>query len=62
MTNGDRIRAMSNEELAEWFAPHMMCNLCLKKDKPYGCDTEECKRYALMYMQQEVIKNAVQRQ
>lgn len=59
MTNGDKIRAMSDEELAEWFAPHMMCNLCRKKDKPEGCDREECKKYALIYMREEAEENEI---
>lgn len=54
MTNGDRIRQMTDEEIAEWFAPHMMCKLCDKKDKPSGCSKDECKKYALIYMKKEL--------
>ena len=57
MTNGDRIRQMTDEDLAEWFAPHMMCNICDKKDM-YGCDRNECKKYALAYMKKEVSEDA----
>lgn len=28
MTNGDRIRAMSNKELAEWICSHMTAECC----------------------------------
>lgn len=54
VTNGDRIRAMDDEQLAEWFAPHMMCNICVKNNKPCGCNLNECKKYALAYMKKEV--------
>ena len=59
-TNADRIRQMTDEELAEWFAPNMMCNLCDKKDKPYGCNHEECVKYALIYMKKAVSEDACQ--
>lgn len=58
MTNGDKVRQMSDEELADWFAPHMMCDICEKNDKPDGCDRNECKKYALAYMKQEVSEDA----
>lgn len=53
MTNGDKIRSMTDEELAEWFAPYMMCNECERRLESYGCDKEECKKYALIYMKKE---------
>lgn len=43
-SNADRIRQMTDEELAEWFAPHMMCNICDKNNKPCGCNRNECKK------------------
>ncbi len=58
LTNGDRIRAMTDEELAEWFAPHMMCNECERRLKSYGCDKGECAKYALIYMKREVSEEA----
>lgn len=58
LTNGDRIRAMTDEELAEWFAPHMMCNECERRLKSYGCDKGECAKYALFYMKREVSEDA----
>lgn len=60
-TNGDYIRKMTDEELAEWFAPHMMCNICDKKNKPVGCvgcNRDECRKYALVYMKHVVIEDA----
>ena len=59
LTNGDHIRQMTDEELAEWFAPNMMCNLCDKKDKPDGCNQEECMKYALIYMKKVASEDAV---
>lgn len=58
MTNGDKIRAMTDEELADWFAPHMMCNICDKKNKPVGCNQNECRKYALVYMKRKVSEDA----
>lgn len=58
MTNADRIRQMTDYELAEWFAPHMMCELCDKKDKPFGCNKDECMKYALIYMKKVVSEDA----
>ena len=41
MTNGDRIRQMSNEELAEWlnaqFGIDTACNVCNKDFCKIGC-------------------------
>ena len=43
MTNGDRIRQMSNEELAEWlneiFGFDTACNVCDKDFCEFGCIT-----------------------
>jgi len=58
MTNADCIRQMTDEELADWFAPHMMCNICDKDNKPVGCNRNECRKYALAYMKREVRDNA----
>ena len=58
MTNGDKIRAMTDEELAKWFAPYMMCNECERRLKSYGCDEGECAKYALFYMKREVSEDA----
>lgn len=53
-TNADHIRHMTDEQLAEWFAPHIRCSICDKKDKPHGCNLNECKKYALAYMKKKV--------
>lgn len=52
-SNGDRIRQMTDEELAEWFAPHMKCGICANKNNPIGCTQKECIKYALEYMKKE---------
>lgn len=57
-TNADRIRQMTDEEIAEWFTPYMRCSICDKKDKPRGCDWNKCKKYALAYMKKEVSEDA----
>lgn len=42
-TNGDRIRAMNNEELADWFfAYRTMCEKCIYVTD--GCDFDKCKQ------------------
>ena len=52
MTNGDRIRQSTDEELAERMALEMDCNICpLQSDK--GCDGD-CELGALMWLKQEV--------
>lgn len=59
-SNCDFIRHMVDEELADWFAPHMMCHMCDKENKPVGCvgcNKDECRKYALIYMKKEVQKN-----
>ncbi len=36
MTNGDRIRAMTDKELAHWWCYKRPCDRC-PHDTPYGC-------------------------
>ena len=47
MTNGDRIRQMSNEELAEL----LDCDFCIYKDKTY-CN-KECEEGIKAYLESE---------
>ena len=56
-SNGDFIRHMTDEELADWFAPCMMCHMCDKENKPVGCNKDECRKYALRYMKNGVNTN-----
>lgn len=50
MTNGDRIRQMSNEELMEW-----MCAICAnnKDECEYNCNSD-CKADVKAYLDMEV--------
>ena len=51
-TNADRIRAMSDEELAEWFAEIVSCKLC---DRLILCTgNSECKEAYLQWLKSEV--------
>ena len=59
MTNADRIRAMSDEELAEWLSPIADCVRCYTwgKDNPFDmrpCYTGEkrCKQLWLDWLQE----------
>lgn len=49
ITNGDRIRSMSNEELAEFFALAFMCDGCPLKDVECIGDGETARTYAHCY-------------
>ena len=57
MTNADRIRAMTDEELAEWIAVHMECETCMYFIRETGlCDypmTYGCKDAMLDWLKQE---------
>ena len=57
MTNGDRIRKMTDEELAEWFAPHFMCTECDNRSMSISCSRDDCKKYALLYLKKEEKEN-----
>ena len=56
-TNGDKIRQMTDEELAEWLIGHDNCDICALCS--FGaCRTEsECKNGVLEWLKQEVEKN-----
>ena len=55
MTNGDKIRQMSNEELAEWlgknFESDIPCKVCIKQN--YCCDYK-CEEGIKAYLDMEV--------
>ena len=56
MTNGERIRHMTDEELAEWLAPRMLCRDCPLYANPENlraCWLLNCKNAALVYLQQD---------
>lgn len=41
-TNADRIRALDDEELAEWISKIMDCNVCVNMNGYFPCHNEEC--------------------
>ena len=52
MSNGDRIRQMSDEEFAEWLAWYE--TKCYKRIAPLaGCDTEQFAKEILEWLKQE---------
>jgi len=55
LTNGDRIRQMTNEELAEWLDLHGECNQCAYH--PAQCKTE-CKEDHLKWLRKVVQEDA----
>lgn len=54
MTNGDRIRQMTDEELAEFFDKISDCQTCI--DNPSKCYVE-CIDSRLKWLKQEVQNN-----
>lgn len=57
MTNADRIRNMTDEKLAVWFAPHMQCSMCDRYEER-GCDRNDCIQSALAWLKQEAKDDA----
>ena len=60
-TNADRIRAMTDEELAEWIARHMYCEECMNFDSETGlCNYKNryggCNGAMLEWLKQEVTE------
>lgn len=53
-TNGDRIRAMTDEELAKWLASFVHCDCPAVHHR--GCGSEECDVPWLDWLKQEVDK------
>lgn len=56
MTNAERIRQMTDEELAEWLAPRMLCRECplyADAENLRACWILNCKNAALVYLHDE---------
>ena len=51
MTQGDKIRQMSNEEMAKFIGD--MCNVCIYKDRPQ-CMCKGCKEGIKAYLDMEI--------
>lgn len=54
MTNGDKIRGMSNEELAEFIRDKVSICFCCVYDGKGECVTRECKEGIKSYLDMEV--------
>jgi hypothetical protein len=54
MTNGDKIRAMSDEELAK----KLRCDSCLYQDMKSECESSECVHGILAWLRKEVSEDA----
>lgn len=53
LTNADRIRAMSDEELADWYV--IKCNIMMNKNPPECRNTRQvCRECILEWLQSEV--------
>ena len=57
MSNGDRIRSMTDEELAMWIAPHLSCKICPYRARE-GCDESECFSATVEWLKQGVQEDA----
>ena len=56
--NADKIRAMSDEELAEFLMKDMPCDLDITRCDDYYCDrTQNCKKCIMDWLQSEVEKS-----
>lgn len=54
LTNADRIRAMTDEELAKWFCDKVSCDCgCLAICKDCGWDDKSCTQAWLDWLKQE---------
>ena len=51
LTNGDRIRAMSDEELAEFIVDFELCDVCSKECNAL-IDNEDCDQQLLKWLKQ----------
>lgn len=55
MTNADRIRAMTDEEMAKWFCDKVSCGCeCLALCRNCGRDDKSCSQAWLNWLKQEV--------
>lgn len=57
MTNGDKIRAMTDEELAEWLDLHGECNQCAYH--PAQCNTD-CNEGHFKWLRKEADEDDIQ--
>lgn len=56
MTNAEKLRNMTDEELAAWLAPRMLCGDCplyATEENLKSCWNLDCIKAALEYLKQE---------
>lgn len=55
MTNADKIRSMTDEELAKWIESpgFFSCNMCVHLIGSAECKEENCAKAALKWIKQE---------
>lgn len=60
MTNGDRIRAMDDEELAHWLndEANYTCNICIRQNEKSSCYDYSCDECVAKWLKQEVQSDA----
>lgn len=60
MTNGEKIRSMTDEELAEFLDEDASytCLICARRDAKDSCVNYECKNKVLEWLKQEVSEDA----
>lgn len=57
MTNGDKIRGMSNEELAEYVdSAGCGCNFCIGDRNSIECRARNCTDNIVLYLNQEATE------
>lgn len=56
MTNADKIRAMTDEELANWLCVHMDCYNCEAEAGNGACE-DYCRAVLLEWLRQEAKDN-----
>ena len=58
LSNADRIRAMSDEELAKFIATPCQCEVRPKRDGFRECGNDLCLQYLLKWLQQPAEEDA----
>lgn len=58
-TNGDRIRHMTDEELAEWLCgeANYSCNICIRQNEKSSCFNYSCEECITKWLKQEVSED-----
>ena len=60
MTNGDKIRSMTDEELARWLnnEASCTCNICIGQKDKSSCTYYMCEECVAKWLKQEVSEDA----